>query len=87
MDGGAPEDPHLVLILQHLLVMNLKQPWVTIAVVLLMFAVLLPGVRADSQANCSAGWEWVRSICEAPSLPLHEAERASSVLIYGIHSL
>ena len=67
--------------------MNLKQPWVTIAVVLVMFTVLLPGVRADSQADRSAGWEWVRSICEAPYLPPHEAERATSVLIYGIHSL
>ena len=52
--------------LQHLSVMCSKRPWATIAAVSALFVVGSSGARADPQANCSAGWEWVCSIRDTP---------------------
>ena len=38
-----------------------RQLWVTIITALALLAAGPSGVRADPQANCSAGWEWVCS--------------------------
>ena len=79
--------------LQLLPTMSPKQPWATIATVFVLSAVSPSGVWADLQANCSAGWEWVRSFSDIyPVLPhsrrdVHGVRIFSSVLTCGACSL
>lgn len=68
--------------------MSPNRLWTTIATAIVLSAVGSPGVWAEPQANCSAGWEWVGSIhyTTSPPFPRQSAYGVlmlSSVFIRG----
>ena len=72
--------------------MSPNRLWTTIATAIVLSAVGSPGVWAEPQANCSAGWEWVGSESITPH-PRPSQRRALMVFLcfrlrsYVVHAL